>query len=155
MQAATVSDLTAFLEREFAQVASDFVIERLTEDGIDVRLRVADRHLRPGGTVSGPSMFALADVAIYLAILSRIGPIALAVTTSANIDFLRKPMADTDLIATCRLLKLGRALAVGEVLIYSEGADAPVARAAMTYSIPPDRRAEGAQGGKSEAKTGR
>ncbi|MEZ5731474.1 MAG: PaaI family thioesterase [Paracoccaceae bacterium] len=155
MHAATVSDLTAFLEREFAQVASDFVIERLTEDGIEVRLRVADRHLRPGGTVSGPSMFALADVAIYLAILSRIGPIALAVTTSANIDFLRKPMADTDLIATCRLLKLGRALAVGEVLIYSEGADAPVARAAMTYSIPPDRRAEGAQGGKSEAKTGR
>jgi uncharacterized protein (TIGR00369 family) len=102
-------------------------------------VRVADRHLRPGGTVSGPSMFALADVAIYLAILARIGPVALAVTTGANIDFLRKPAAGVDLIAVARILKLGRVLAVGDVLLYAEGNADPVARASMTYSIPPGR----------------
>ncbi|MBW6507721.1 MAG: PaaI family thioesterase [Rhodobacteraceae bacterium] len=131
--------LTSFLAREFQQVAEDFAIERLTPDGISVRLRVAGRHLRPGGTVSGPSIFALADVAVYLAILSRIGPVALAVTTSANLDFLRKPAAGVDLIAETRLLKLGRSLAVADALIYSEGLPDPVARAAMTYSIPPRR----------------
>jgi acyl-coenzyme A thioesterase PaaI-like protein len=82
-------------------------------------------------------MFALADVAIYLMILSRIGPVALAVTTNCAIDFLRKPAAGRDLIAEARLLKLGRVLAVGDVLIYSEGTADPVARASLTYSIPP------------------
>jgi len=129
--------LAAFLAAEFQQVADDFAIERLTGEGIEVRLRVAERHLRPGGTVSGPSIFALADVAVYLAILSRIGPVALAVTTSASLDFLRKPAAGRDLIARTRLLKLGRSLAVADVLVYSEGMAEPVARAAMTYSIPP------------------
>jgi uncharacterized protein (TIGR00369 family) len=95
----------------------DFAIEALDRDGMTVRLRVADRHLRPGGTVSGPSIFALADVAIYLAILARIGPVALAVTTNCSIDFMRKPAAGADLIAQARLLKLGRVLAVGDVLI--------------------------------------
>lgn len=136
----TLMDATAlgkFLAAEFQQVAEDFVIEGLTPEGVDVRLRVAARHLRPGGTVSGPSIFALADVAVYLAILSRIGPVALAVTTSANLDFLRKPAAGRDLIARTRLLKLGKNLAVADVLIYSDGAPGPVARAAMTYSIPP------------------
>jgi uncharacterized protein (TIGR00369 family) len=104
-----------------------------------VRLPVAERHLRPGGTVSGPTMFALADVAIYLMILSRIGPVALAVTTNCAIDFLRKPPAGRDLVARARLLKLGRTLAVGDVLIHSDGADEPVARASLTYSIPPAR----------------
>ena len=131
--------LTAFLVADFQQVADDFAIERLTDDGIEMRLRVAARHLRPGGTVSGPSIFALADVAVYLAILSRIGPVALAVTTSASLDFLRKPAAGRDLIAHTRLLKLGKSLAVADVLVYSEGASQPVARAAMTYSIPPAR----------------
>ena len=134
-----VAALNAFTARDFAQVADDFVIEALTVDGIEVRLKVATRHLRPGGTVSGPSIFALADVAVYLAILSRIGPVALAVTTSASLDFLRKPRAGADLIARTRLLKLGRSLAVGEVLVYSDGTPEPVARAALTYSIPPER----------------
>lgn len=129
--------LAAFLGREFPQVAADFAIEELTADGIVMRLRVAERHLRPGGTVSGPSLFALADVAVYLALLSRIGPVALAVTTSASVDFLRKPEAGRDLIGAARLLKLGRRLAVGDVLIRSEGAAAVVARASMTYAIPP------------------
>ncbi|WP_372839854.1 PaaI family thioesterase [Phaeovulum sp.] len=129
--------LNAFIARDFTQVAEDFAIEAVTSEGIDVRLKVAERHLRPGGTVSGPSIFALADVAVYLAILSRIGPVALSVTTSASLDFLRKPAAGLDLIARTRLLKLGRNLAVGDVLIYSEGTSDPVARATMTYSIPP------------------
>lgn len=135
----TEAELAAFLLREFPQVKDDFAIERLTDDGVVVRLKVAERHLRPGGTVSGPSIFALADVAIYLAILARIGPVALAVTTNGGIDFLRKPAAGTDLIGEGRLLKLGRVLAVGDVLIRSDGMAEPVARANMTYSIPPNR----------------
>jgi uncharacterized protein (TIGR00369 family) len=131
-------DLTEFLAAEFPQVAKDFVIEDVAENRIRVRLATQERHLRPGGTVSGPSMFALADVAVYLAILAMIGPRALAVTTNCSIDFMRKPAAGADLIAECRLLKLGRVLAVGEVLMMSEGMDAPVARASLTYSIPPE-----------------
>jgi uncharacterized protein (TIGR00369 family) len=131
--------LAAFLAREFAQVADDFSIERLLPGGVAVRLRVAERHLRPGGTVSGPSIFALADVAFYLAILSHVGPLALAVTTSASLDFLRKPEAGCDLIAEARLLKLGRRLAVGDVMIFSEPVVEPVARASLTYSLPPQR----------------
>lgn len=129
--------LMRFLEAEFPQTADDFVIEDVQEMGIRVRMPVAERHLRPGGTVSGPSMFALADVAVYLAVLAMIGPKALAVTTSCSIDFMRRPAAGADLICVCRLLKLGRVLAVGECLLFSEGADAPVARASLTYSIPP------------------
>ncbi|MDZ4135241.1 MAG: PaaI family thioesterase [Paracoccaceae bacterium] len=139
--AMTTAELSAFLRREFAQVADDFVLEAVTPEVLTVRLRVAERHLRPGGTVSGPSMFALADVAVYLAILSRIGPVALAVTTNCAIDFLRKPAAGRDLIATARLLKLGRVLAVGDVLLHSVGEDAPVARAGLTYAIPPKKAA--------------
>lgn len=133
----TIDELHAFLAREFPQVAEDFAVERLEGDRMAVRLKVADRHLRPGGTVSGPSMFALADVAVYLLILAQIGPVALAVTTNCSIDFMRKPDAGRDLIAEARLLKLGRALAVGDVLITSDGGSAPVARAGLTYSIPP------------------
>lgn len=129
--------LEAFLATEFRQVAADFTIETLSPDGLSVRLNVCDRHLRPGGTVSGPAMFALADVAVYLAILSRVGPRALAVTTSCSIDFMRKPVAGVDLIADVRLLKLGRVLAVGDVLIRSDGSEVPVARASLTYSLPP------------------
>lgn len=135
----TRAALEDFLAAEFPQVAGDFEIEELGENRIRVRLATADRHLRPGGTVSGPSMFALADVSVYLAILAMIGPEALAVTTNCSIDFMRKPAAGADLIAECRILKLGRVLAVGEVLIFSLGVDAPVARASLTYSIPPAR----------------
>jgi len=135
----TPDELHDFLAAEFPQVKDDFVVEAVSTAAITVRLPVEDRHLRPGGTVSGPTMFALADVAVYLMILSRIGPVALAVTTNCAIDFLRKPAAGRDLIAEARLLKLGRALAVGAVLIYSEGTAEPVARASLTYSIPPSR----------------
>ncbi len=129
--------LSAFLEQAFPQVSADFAIETLTNNGVEVRLKVSDQHLRPGGTVSGPSMFALADVAMYLAILSRIGPKALAVTTNCSIDFMRKPAAGVDLLCVAVLHKVGRVLAVGDCLLYSEGVAAPVARASLTYSIPP------------------
>jgi uncharacterized protein (TIGR00369 family) len=135
----TAEALEEFLGREFPQVAEDFVIEEVGARRIRVRLAVQERHLRPGGTVSGPTIFALADVAVYLGILAMIGPEALAVTTNCSIDFMRKPAARTDLIAECRLLKLGRVLAVGEVLIFSDGLSEPVARASLTYSIPPKR----------------
>ncbi|MGR3434865.1 MAG: PaaI family thioesterase [Shimia sp.] len=132
-----VPALATFLAEVFPQVAADFRVEAVTAEGLRLRLIVDERHLRPGGTVSGPTMFGLADVAVYLAILSRIGPKALAVTTNCAIDFMRKPAAATDLIAECRLLKLGKVLAVGDVLVFSDGLAAPVARASLTYSIPP------------------
>ncbi len=132
-----IPTLHDFMQQAFPQVADDFRVDRLAPDGLTVRMLIGHRHLRPGGTVSGPSMFALADVAIYLAILSRIGPVALAVTTNCSIDFMRKPEAGRDLLAEARLLKLGRVLAMGDVLLRSEGSDAVVARAGLTYSIPP------------------
>ena len=131
--------LTAFLKSEFQQVAGMFAIDAVEPMAVTVRLLHDERHLRPGGTVSGPAMFALADVAVYLAILSMIGPKALSVTTNCAIDFMRKPRAGADLICRTRLLKLGRVLAVGDCLIFSDGDDRPVARASLTYSIPPDR----------------
>ncbi|MFT4014059.1 MAG: PaaI family thioesterase [Paracoccus sp. (in: a-proteobacteria)] len=130
-------ELNAFMHRAFPQVAGQVMVESLDRDRLVARLRVQDQHLRPGGTVSGPAMFALADVAIYLAILARIGEVALAVTTNASIDFMRKPVSGCDLLAECRILKLGRVLAVGECLIRSEGQAEAVARCSMTYSIPP------------------
>ncbi len=133
----TRDDLEAFIKEVFPQVAEDFTVDYVAPMEIIMRLNVGERHLRPGGTVSGPSMFGLADVAIYLAIMAMIGPKALAVTTNASFDFMRKPASGADLIAKCKLLKLGRVLAVGDVLLYSEGQEDPVARASMTYSIPP------------------
>jgi uncharacterized protein (TIGR00369 family) len=131
--------LNAFIVEVFPQVSDDFCVEHVEPMAAQVRLRVKDRHLRPGGTISGPSMFALADVSIYLAILAMIGPKALSVTTNLSIDFMRKPEGGRDLIAEARLLKLGRVLAVGDVLLRSDGSEAVVARAGVTYSIPPDR----------------
>ena len=133
----TAADLAAFLTREFPQVDGAFAIESLDADNLTVRMLITEAHLRPGGTVSGPTMFALADVAVYLAVLARLGPVALAVTTNCSIDFMRKPVAGADLLAQTRILKMGKALSVGDVLIYSDGQDAPVARASLTYAIPP------------------
>ncbi|MGV6889671.1 PaaI family thioesterase [Rhodophyticola sp. SM2404] len=131
--------LQAFLASDFPQVSEDFQIEEVQPNQARIRLVISPQHLRPGGTVSGPAMFALADVSVYLTVLAMIGPKALAVTTNCSIDFMRKPAAGRDLICECRLLKLGRVLAVGDCLIFSEGSDTPVARATMTYSIPPER----------------
>ena len=135
--ALTAAQVAEFLAREFPQISDDLVIDRVAAEETVVRLRVDHRHLRPGGTVSGPAMFALADVAFYVAILARIGPVGLAVTTNASIDFLRKPAAGVDLVATATLLKVGKVLAVGEAHIRNPGSPDVVARASMTYSIPP------------------
>ena len=133
---ATKEEVAAFMATEFPQCKC--VIEAVGQGGATVSHRVGSDELRPGGTVSGPAMFALADVAAYAAVLAHIGPVALAVTTSLNINFLRKP-APADLIAVGRLLKLGKRLAVGEVTLFSEGQEEPVAHATVTYSIPPQR----------------
>ena len=129
--------LQAFLDEVFPQVAGEFVVERVEEMYSEIRIPITEKHLRPGGTVSGPTMFMLADVAVYATVLAMIGKQALAVTTSCSLDFMRKPAAGKDLLAKCTLLKLGRVLAVGDVLLYSVGEEKPVARSTMTYSIPP------------------
>lgn len=134
----TAQEMMDFLQEVFPQVKDDFAIDHMDGETVTMRLLTAERHLRPGGTVSGPSMFALADVTAYVATMAPVGREALAVTTSCSMDFMRKPEGGVDLIAKGRLLKLGRALTVTDVLIYSEGSDKPVARASMTYSIPPN-----------------
>ncbi|WP_417588602.1 PaaI family thioesterase [Pararhodobacter oceanensis] len=131
--------LNSFMHAEFPQVAAQFRVESVMPMAAEVRLLVGDMHLRPGGTVSGPSMFALADLAIYAVTLGMIGPVALAVTTNCSIDFMRKPEAGRDLIGTARLHKLGKTLAVGDVLIRSAGSEDVLARASLTYAIPPNR----------------
>lgn len=128
--------LNRFLETQFPQVIGMQVVA-VDGSGLTCRMQPAEAQLRPGGTVSGPALFGLADVAIYLLILSRVGPVALAVTTGASIDFLRKPEAGVPLLAEARLLKLGRRLAVADALIRPENGGEPVARASMTYSLPP------------------
>lgn len=134
----TQAELTAFLAAEFPQ--SRCTLEALYEDGsVVVAHPVGELELRPGGTVSGPVMMTLADVALYIAVLARVGLVPLAVTTNLSINFLRKPRADRRVVARCRLMKLGRSLAVGEVWICSEGEDEPVAHATGTYSMPPAR----------------
>ena len=137
MPAMTPAQLHKFLEEHFPQVAHfNLKVEHVDDTTIRVRLPAHERNLRPGGTISGPTMMALADFAMYVALLSSIGPVALAVTTNLNINFLRRP-APRDLVADAHLLKLGKRLAVGEVTIRSEGEDEPVAHVTATYSIPP------------------
>ena len=128
--------LLEYVETIFPQIKGEFQIDHLDEALLIVRLLVQEHHLRPGGTVAGPSMFSLADISVYLSILAAIGPEALTVTTNCSLDFMRKPVSETDLLAHCKLLKLGKSLAVGDVLIFSDGMDKPVARATMTYAIP-------------------
>ena len=135
----TIEQIDAFLSEHFPQADGFGTIEKLHEETLRLRLNVTERHLRPGGTVSGPVMMTLADTAMYYLLLSRLGPVALAVTTSLNINFLRRP--DTKRIwADARLLKLGKRLAVGEAHIFSSqphGEPSLVAQASLTYSIPP------------------
>lgn len=134
----THEELTAFLQAEFPQ--NRCTLEEVDEDGsVVVAHPVGAAELRPGDTVSGPVMMTLADVALYIAILARIGIVPLAVTTNLAINFLRKPRADRRIVARCRLMKLGKTLAVGEVWIFSEGEDEPVAHATGTYAIPRER----------------
>lgn len=132
-----LEEIRDYLAEIFPQVwsAGAHEIEAIGPQSARVRLKHHANHLRPGGTVSGPAMFALADVALYVAILAQIGRAPLAVTTNLNINFLLKPRPG-DLVGEARLLKLGRRLAVGEVAIRAAGEAALVAHATGTYSIP-------------------
>ena len=134
----TRDEVDDFLRAEFPQIGigKRFAVEAVGPMSARMRLLAHERHLRPGGTISGPTMFALADVALYVAILAQIGPVALAVTTNMNINFLSKPPPG-DLVGDVKLLKLGKRLVIGEVSIFSPGSEEPVAHATGTYSIPP------------------
>ena len=132
-------ELTRLLVKEFPQsFAADgaMMIEEAVPMRARVRLPFHDRHLRPGGTIAGPAMFGLADCALYIAVLATIGWVPMAVTTNLSINFMSRPQPG-DIVGDCRLLKLGKKLAVGEVYIHSAGRDDAVAHAVGTYSIPP------------------
>jgi uncharacterized protein (TIGR00369 family) len=135
----SIAELEQFLSGQFPQTFhrdSGLAIENVAHGHCRIRQTHRDAFLRPGGTISGPTMMALADVAMYVAVLAAVGPVPLAVTTSFNINFLRKTVPG-DLVAECRLIKLGRRLAVGEIEIRAADDDAIVAHATSTYSIPP------------------
>lgn len=139
MPVMTPEDLHRFLEAEFPQAPPGIIVESVDGTTIRVRQKTEDRHLRPGGTISGPTLMAMVDCGFYLLLLSRLGPVALAVTTNLNINFMRKPDPG-HLVGEGRLLKLGKALAVGDFTIWNEGEKDPVAHATVTYSIPPKRQ---------------
>ncbi|PRD41929.1 phenylacetic acid degradation protein [Phyllobacterium phragmitis] len=139
----TADEINGFIEREFPQVNAGsqdgraaYSITAIGDGTASMRLDADKRHLRPGGTVSGPTLFALADITAYVAILAHIGPVALAVTTNLNINFLRKPSSGR-IDAVCRILKLGKRLAIVEISMTSEADGELVAHATATYSIPP------------------
>jgi uncharacterized protein (TIGR00369 family) len=135
--AAGKTEIIQFLAREFPN--SKCRVEEVGNASATISYDVGTDELRPGGTVFGPVLMTVADVALYVALLGEIGIVPLAVTTNLNINFLRKPSADKRIVGVCKLIKVGRALAVGEVLLYSEGAPEIVAHAVGTYSIPQQR----------------
>jgi acyl-coenzyme A thioesterase PaaI-like protein len=132
---ATKIEIVEFIKRDFPQTKC--IVDEVGNASATVRHCVGTDELRPGGTVSGPVLMAVADVALYVAILGEIGIVPLAVTTSLSINFLRKPSPSRSIIGICKLIKVGRSLAVGEVALYSEGVEDMVAHAVGTYSIPP------------------
>lgn len=132
---ASKEEIADFLAAEFPQTKCK--IEAVGERSATLSHEVGIDELRPGGTVSGPALMSVADVAIYVAILGNIGIVPLTVTTSLSINFLRKPSAQARIIAECHLIKVGRTLIVGEVALYSEGSSDMVAHVVGTYSVPP------------------
>jgi uncharacterized protein (TIGR00369 family) len=135
----SVAELERFLHREFPQVfgaGGDFTIEDADGETCRLRQRYRDEMLRPGGTISGPTLMALADYAMFVVLLSAIGPVGLAVTSNFNINFLRKGPSGQDVIASAKLLKLGKRLAVGEVSLTLGKSVEPIAHVTATYSIP-------------------
>ena len=131
---ATKEEIRKFLAADFPQ--SKCTVDSVGNGKATVFQPISPDELRPGGTVSGPVLMAVADVALYVAILGEIGIVPLAVTTSFTINFLRKPSAQAHIVGQCTLIKVGRSLAVGEVWLYSEGLSDPVAHAVGTYAIP-------------------
>ncbi|MEM7188655.1 MAG: PaaI family thioesterase [Pseudomonadota bacterium] len=134
----TAAEVHEFLNEVFPQMRDVYVIEELASMRARVRMPVRYEYLRPGGTVSGPTLFSAADCAFWIALLGMIGREAMSVTTTMTINFLRRP-PEADIIAEARLLKLGRTLVTGDVLLYSDGMDEPVANATGSYAIPQPR----------------
>ena len=132
---ATKEEIVAFMALEFPQTKC--VVEAVGDNSSTLSHDIGIDELRPGGTVSGPVLMSIADVALYVAILGKIGIVPLTVTTSLTINFLRKPSSEARIIADCTLLKVGRTLIIGEVSLYSEGSSDLVAHVVGTYSIPP------------------
>lgn len=136
----TAKEVDDFIGEVYPEIWIDngrtFEIEEIRPGAARVRMFYDKRHLRPGGTISGPAMMALSDLAMWVVVLGHIGRVELSVTTNLNINFLRKP-SQVDMLAESRLLKLGRQLAVGDIALYSDGDGAPVAHATSTYSVPP------------------
>jgi len=131
---ATLAEINQFMRQAFPN--AQFTIVAAGNKSATIRRRANEQDIRPGGTVSGPTLMALADTALYVAIHATIGITPDAVTSNMNINFLRRPVADKELIAVCELLKVGRSLAVGEVTLYSDGNDDPVAHVVGTYALP-------------------
>ena len=130
---ATKSEIIEFLAAEFPQTKCTVVA--VGGMAATIRHEIGVHELRPGGTVSGPVLMTVADVALYVAILGEIGIVPLTVTTNLSINFMRKPSADRAIVGVCKLMKLGRTLAVGEVSLYSEGLPEPVAHVVGTFAI--------------------
>ena len=131
---ATKQVIADFLAREFPQ--SKCVVEAIGERTSVISHSIGFDELRPGGTVSGPILMTVADVALYAAVLGELGLVALAVTSNLSINFLRKPAADKDIVGHCKLVKVGRTLVMGEVMLYSRGDERPVAQVMGTYALP-------------------
>lgn len=128
------NEVTAFLATDFPQIKC--LIDEIGSESTTVRRQISHNDLRPGGTVSGPVLMEVADFALYVAILGKIGIVPLAVTTNLNINFLRKPNAANDIMGVCKLIKTGRSLIIGEVTLYSGDDPEPVAHAVGTYAVP-------------------
>lgn len=132
----TPTQVMEFVAEHFPQAMQQgFDVERITDDGLVLRLQCGQQHLRPGNTVSGPTIMWMADCAFWLAIIARVGPEAMAVTTNININYMRKATAGL-LFAEARIMKLGKRLCSGDVVLTQPGVDGPVAHATLTYSRP-------------------
>ena len=132
----SISELSSYLDEVFPQVVNRYRIVDLQQGYVRVIQNITQENLRPGGTVSGPTIFSLVDIGMYILLLAHIGKEPLAVTTNCSIDFLKKPTIDEELFADCNLLKLGRTLIVGEVLVKSSVKEDLLARSSITYFRP-------------------
>ena len=132
----TIPELNEFIKAEFPLIVDEFEIREISKDSFVLGLVTSQKHLRPGDTVSGPTMFALCDVTSYIGLLAILGPVAQSVTTNCSIDFMRRPEAGL-LVCRANVLKLGKRLAVFDGRIYSGVLEEkPVARFSVTYAIP-------------------
>jgi uncharacterized protein (TIGR00369 family) len=135
---ASRAEIRAFMAAEFPQ--NKCIVEHVGDASATVKHPIDTDDLRPGGTVSGPVLMMVADFALYVALFGEIGIVPLAVTSNLTINFLRKPSAQAAIVGVCKLVKVGRTLAVGEVALYSEGSEDMVAHVVGTYAIPPAAR---------------